>query len=126
VISMQWFSRVKYMVNTPLADAAGAVVISKKKFDELPPDLQKILVQNGKTFMQKLTRLSREDNAKAIAVLQQNGITIINPPSQEAQKRYDEIGKKGRRLLVGTLYSEDLLQRVEQALAEYRASTHSK
>ena len=42
-IALQWFSRTKYMLNVPLADAAGAVVISQKKFQELPPDLQAIL-----------------------------------------------------------------------------------
>lgn len=125
-ISMQWFTRLKYMNHMPLADAAGAVVISKKKFDELPPELQKILVRNGKKFMQKLTRLSREDNAKALTTLTQNGITITERPSPEAQKRYDEIGTNGRQLLVGTLYSQDLLHRVEQALVEYRSHNPSK
>jgi len=125
-ISMQWFTRLKYMNQMPLADAAGAVVISKKKFDELPPELQKILVRNGKKFMQKLTLLSREDNAKALTTLTQNGITLTERPSPETQKRYDEIGTNGRQLLVGKLYSEDLLHRVEQALAEYRSHNPAK
>src|SRR6185503_8783606 len=31
-IALQWFTRVKYMLDLPLANAAGAVVISKKKY----------------------------------------------------------------------------------------------
>ncbi|MBI4549003.1 MAG: TRAP transporter substrate-binding protein DctP [Ignavibacteriae bacterium] len=119
-IALQWFTRVKYLINVPLADASGAVVISKKKFDELPGDLQELLVRNGKHYMQKLTKLSREENTKAIETLLKNGITKINPPSQEVLNTYDEIGKKARRLLVGKLFSEDLLNRVEQAVLEYR------
>ncbi len=46
-VALQWNTRVKYMMNVPLADASGAVVVSKKKFDTLPPDLQEILLRNG-------------------------------------------------------------------------------
>ncbi len=119
-IALQWFTRVKYMLNSPLADAAGAVVISQKKFNELPPDLQEILTKNGKVFMKKLTDLSRKENAKSIETLKNNGITIIDPPSAQVTESYDEIGKKARRLLVGKLFSEELLNKVEKEVADFR------
>lgn len=119
-IVLQWFSRVKYMLDVPLADASGAVVLSKKKFDELPPDLQEILLRNGKKYMQKLTQQSRLDNAKSIETLKKNGITIVSPPSDKAIASYEEIGKQARRALVGKLFPEELLNRVENAVAEYR------
>jgi TRAP-type C4-dicarboxylate transport system substrate-binding protein len=124
-IVLQWFTRVKFMLDAPLADASGAVVISKKKFDELPPDLQEILVRNGKLYLQKLTTLTRLENAKAIETLKSKGITVVNPPSPEALEAYDELGKNARRLLVGKLFSEDFLNRVEKSLADYRAN-HGK
>ena len=58
-IAMQWFTRANYMMEFPLADAAGAVVISKKKFDKIPPEMQQILKKNGRKYLNKLTRLSR-------------------------------------------------------------------
>lgn len=119
-IVLQWFSRVKFMLDVPLADASGAVILSKKKFDELPPDLQEILLRNGKKYMQKLTQQSRLDNAKSIETLKKNGITVIRPPSDKAVASYDEIGKQARRALVGKLFPEELLNRVENAVAEYR------
>ena len=124
-IALQWFSRVKYMLDAPLADAAGAIIISKKKFDELPPDLQEILKRNGDKYMKKLTTLSREDNAKSIETLKKNGITVIELSSEDARASYDEIGKKARRMLVGKLFPEDLLNRFEKAVETYR-QTHPK
>jgi len=126
LIAMQWFSRVKYMLNAPLADATGAAVISKKKFDELPPRLQDILLRNGRMYMAKLTQLSRQDNARALETLKQGGMTIVDPSSAESVQLYNEIGTRGRTLLIGKLYSEDLLHRVENDLAEYRATNKSK
>jgi TRAP-type C4-dicarboxylate transport system substrate-binding protein len=124
VIALQWFSRVKYMLDAPLADACGAVVISKKKFDELPADLQEILVRNGARYMEKLTRLSREDNAKAVATLKKRGITVETPP-EGSEAQYAAVGRNARKLLVGKLFPQDLLDRVEKSLEEYRSS-HAK
>lgn len=125
-IALQWFSRVKYMLNVPLANAAGAVVISKKKFAEMPPDLQEILRRNGKNYMAKLTELSRRDNAKSLETLKKNGVTIVDVSSPQDAAQYDEIGKKARRLLVGKLFPEELLSRVEKSIADFRATGSRK
>ena len=122
-IAFQWFTRVKYMLNIPLADASGAVVIARKKFDELPPDLQEILTRNGKKYMRKLTELSRQDNAKSLTTLKGNGITIIEPPSRETVSSYDEIGRNARRLLAEKLFSEELLNRIEKTVDDYRTQS---
>ena len=119
-IAMQWFTKAKYMMELPLADAAGAVLISKKKFDKIPPELQQILLKNGRFYLDKLIKLSREDNAKAIETLKKNGIEITAAPSVAMQKEFENDGKKARRLLVGKLYSQEFLSAVENALAEYR------
>jgi TRAP-type transport system periplasmic protein len=119
-LALQWFSRVKYMLKTSLANSMGAVVISKKKFDEIPKDLQEILTRNGKIYMEKLTQLSRQDNEKAIQTLKNNGITIIDPPSLNANESYEEIGKKARQFLVGKLFTQDLVDRIEKTLADFR------
>jgi len=121
-IGFQWFTRVKYMLNVPLANAAGAVVLSKKKYDELPPDLQQILLRNGTKFLHKLTALSRKDNEKAIETLEKNGIQVLQPPSQQDLALYDDIGRKARRMLAGRLFPEDLLNRVEKVVNDFRAS----
>ncbi|HLA99953.1 MAG TPA: TRAP transporter substrate-binding protein DctP, partial [Bacteroidota bacterium] len=61
-IALQWFTRVKYMLDLPLANATGAVVMSQKKFLDLPEDLRIILRKNGRKYMRRLTELSRADN----------------------------------------------------------------
>jgi len=126
-IAMQWFTKVKYMLDLRLADAAGAVVVAKKKFDDLPPDLQEILLRNGQKYMGKLPRLSREDNRKAIETLKKNGITIVPTPSPEKVQEYFRIGARARQMLVGKLFSEEFLTRVEKAVLDFRfRENHSK
>lgn len=119
-IALQWFARVKYMLNVPLADAAGAVVLSQKKFQELPPDLQEILLRNGKKYMKRLTALSRQENTKSIETLQKNGITLTRPNSEQLIASFDETGARARKLLVGKLFTDEFLHRVETTVADYR------
>ena len=119
-IAMQWYTRVKYMTHVPLANVSGAVVIAKKMFDSLPPDLQEILLRNGKTYMEKLTRLSRKENDESISTLKRNGVEIIEITDPALLQRYAEIGKQARESLAGVLYSKELLARVEATLREFR------
>ncbi len=120
ILATQWFTKVKYMHNVPIANASGALLISKKYFDSLPKDLQEILIRNGRKYMRKLVELSRQENEKAIETLKKNGITVTNPPSKKLLDEYDEIGKKARRMLIGKLFSNEWLDKVEKALNEYR------
>ena len=121
-IALQWWTRVKYMLDYPLADASGAVVVSKSYFDALPGDLKEIMLKNGKKYLTQLTEQSRQDNSKSVETLKQRGITIIHADSVTAVKDYEEIGKSARKLLVGKMYSQELLQEVEGALQSYRSS----
>lgn len=120
VIALQWFTKVKYMLDVPLANSSGAALVSKRYFDTLPPDLQQILLKNGQIYMKKLTELSRLDNIKAIKTMQQQGITITHPRSKSELAYYYQTGEEARQMLVGKLYSADLLHRIESALAEFR------
>lgn len=125
-VALQWFTRVKYMLAVPLADAQGAVVIAKSKFDQLPKDLQTILLNEGKIYFEKLTRLSREDNAKSFETLEKNGIQVVKVEDPKLLSEYDEIGRKARRSLIGNLFDEKLLNDVEASVAAVRAKHGAK
>jgi len=119
-IALQWFTKIKYMTQFALADAAGAVLIAKKAFDQLPENYQQILLEQSRIHFAKLMRLSREENQKSIETLKESGVQIVPaPPPQEMQRFYDA-GKKMRRMTVSSLYSLELVEKVENALAKFR------
>ncbi len=120
IIALQWFIKVKYMMEVPLADAAGAVLISKKMFDKIPVQYQEILVTNAKKYFEKLMKLSRDDNARSIETLKQNGIKLTPSPPSDQLKLFQEKGKEARRMMAGKLYPLELVEQVEQVLVEYR------
>jgi TRAP-type C4-dicarboxylate transport system substrate-binding protein len=120
-IALQWNTRVKYMMSVPLADACGAVIVSKKTFDALPADLQEILLRNGRKYMAELTKKSRMENADAIPTMKKNGLQVIEVNSPVTLKEYAATGKLARQSLAGKLYDQGFLDRVEKSLAEFRS-----
>ncbi len=121
-IALQWFTRTRYMYNYSLANAMGAVLISKKVFDKLPKDQQDVLLSTGREYMGRLTADSRKENQESIAILQKNGVTISLPPSPAKIAEYIAIGELARKMLAGKLYSQEFLARVEKSLADFRKS----
>jgi TRAP-type C4-dicarboxylate transport system substrate-binding protein len=124
-VSLQWYTQAKYVVDFPLTCSTGAIVISKKYFDNLPADLKDILLRNGKTYMKKLSELGRKDNQNSLAELKKRGL-IFTKADAKATKEYVETGTRARRMLLGRLYDEGFLQRVEKEVDDYRKSRKSK
>jgi len=123
-IGLQWHTQAKYMIDVPLTNAVGAVLLSKKYYDGLPRDIQDIVLRNGRSYMARLTKLSREDNRTSLDVLKKTGITFLKASPQDVQY-YMEIGRVSRRQLVGKLYTEEFLNKIENALTGFRKNNKS-
>lgn len=126
VVALQWFTKCRHIYSVPMADSAGAVLLSKKAFDGLAPEDQKTLLAVSGAHLRRLTLLSREENEKALASLQKQGLTMSPRPDAATLKQYEELGAKARRSLAGKLYPAELLDRVEKALAEFRSGKAKK
>ncbi|MBI4418297.1 MAG: TRAP transporter substrate-binding protein DctP [Ignavibacteriales bacterium] len=118
-LMLQWYTRAKFLVDVRLSDAAGAVLIARRVFEELPKDVQFILLEQGKKHFRRLTQISREQNADAIHEMTKRGLTLIKP-NQEDYRYYIDVSSTVRRNLAGKVYPEDFLRRVESALEEFR------
>jgi len=124
-IALQWYTQAKYMVDFPLTCSAGAVLLSKKYFDTMPKDLQEILLSNGRVYMKKLTEAGRLDNIKSLTELKKRGIIFTKTDDKEVQS-YVEAGIRARRMLVGKMYDEDFMNRVEKAADDFRKNAKKK
>ena len=57
--ALQWHTKVKYMLELPLADSNGAVLLTKKQFSKLSPEQQNILKYFASKYLRQLNQLSR-------------------------------------------------------------------
>ncbi|MCK5077345.1 MAG: TRAP transporter substrate-binding protein DctP [Calditrichia bacterium] len=118
-VALQWHTKVEYVTNLKLANAVGAVLISKKRFNRIPAEYQIILKDLGRQYMKKLTKISRADNAEALMLMEENGIKKVEVDKKD-MPFFIEAGKKAREKMAGSLFGKDLLERLESAVAEVR------
>ena len=119
-ISLQWFTKIKYISMYPLGNASGAVLISNKFFNKLPPDLKDLLMNLSKKHFSRLITLTREDNDKSIQVMEKTGITLVKKPDGKDLEAFSKAGKTVRDNLVEKLYSRELLEKIISSLNSFR------
>lgn len=120
-VAFQWHSRFKYMAGYPTGSILGATIISKSVWDKISPASQKIMMDVAEKEHDKLFRLTRQDNEKALALLKKAGIIIVpfDPKNKDMQFVF-ETSRKVRESLVGKLYKRDLLDSTLGYIDEYR------
>ena len=77
-------------------------------------------MDKGREYMKKLVQLSREDNQQSIELMKKNGIEIVPIPSKNISE-FLKAGQEARESLVGKLYSQALLDTVQNEVAQFKA-----
>ena len=118
-VALQWFTKVKYMLDVPLANAVGAILISKKVYSSMEPDMQKLLKSTFKKHMERLTEMTREDNKGSIEEIKKYGVEIISLDSKSAVE-FDLVSKTVSDAVSGTVFPAELIDSVNTNIKEYR------
>lgn len=119
-VALQWHDKFKYMTDLPMSVGVGATVITKEKFDELSPHLQQVLRQTADKYQDELIQQIREDNDRALEALQKKaGIKVVKFKAA-ARKAWDAIAVETHNALVGEIYSQAFLDKINARLQEYR------
>lgn len=120
-IALQWFPKLKYMTDMPLAIGVGATVITKAKYDQLTSQEQQILRETAQQYHQTLVRHIREDNDKSVEALKKAGIQVVTPSDAE-RAGWDGLALQVQGELAGKVYPKELLEQVNALLKAYRAN----
>jgi TRAP-type transport system periplasmic protein len=120
-VALQWYSRVKYMTDMPITYGISAVVVSKKSLAGVSDADLAIVKEISQKHLAELTARTRVQNNEAIAEIKKEGVQVVSVDAA-ARKGFTERGRAAWGDGVGTLYSQELLDRVKKLLADYRAS----
>jgi TRAP-type C4-dicarboxylate transport system substrate-binding protein len=110
------------MLDYPMVNSSGALVVKKDIFYSLSKKNQAIIREVARKFCNELIRLARKENTEALKILKKNGITFENPlPAQiiSLQQTAKTIYQKH----MDDIYSTELFQKVQDLLLAYRKSS---
>jgi TRAP-type C4-dicarboxylate transport system substrate-binding protein len=118
-ISLQWFTKVKYMTDVPLAYLAGGIVVNKETFMKIPLPLQGMIMESFKTQLEQLKMMTRNENRDAIKVMMKQGVKIITP-SKDQIEEFKRLSNKAMGHVSGQSFSQKTFEEITSLLESYR------
>lgn len=118
-LALGWYKRIQYLVDFPITNGAGAIVMSKEYFDKMPKEYQVVLETYCRKYLRALSIKTRKENDAGLKSLFDRGVKRV-VPSQAEIDNFMLVGAKAADSLVGKLYSKKLLDKVRALLDEYR------
>jgi len=120
-ISLQWFTKTKYMTDVPLMYLIGGIVIKKNIINKLSAAHRQVLLELCSKYMDQLKLVVRKENQEAIKVMSKHGVKLIRP-SKEQIKEFKEVSARAMNRQIGKSFSKKIKDEVIGYVEEYRAT----
>jgi TRAP-type C4-dicarboxylate transport system substrate-binding protein len=122
-IALQWFTKTDYITNVPMANGIGSLVVSRRFYQSLPQDLQKLLKTTGAKTGERLISATRRENRESLEVLRSKGMKFVLEPGDLDEEEVAKISRRAGEYLMQSGYiPRNVIKRVNEWLMEYRAS----
>jgi TRAP-type C4-dicarboxylate transport system substrate-binding protein len=121
-IALQWFTRVKYLIDTPLLFLAGGLVVKKGTFDSLPEAQRGRVRQIFERHLSELKATIRKENQTAMEVIRRQGVQFLTPAPGEVEQ-YKQISARAMAREGGHKFSEKVREEVLRLLADFRGGS---
>jgi len=108
---LQWAGKLDNIDDMITGVAIGALALSSKRVDALPPDLKTILTDTGKVAMTALTTKIRSEDDASFGRLKAK--MTVTTPSADDKAKWDVIFKQARQKLSQGTFSSDLVTKLE-------------
>ncbi len=109
-VSLQWYTRLKYVSKRNSGIIVGATLIRKDKFEQLTDEQKKVLIDTGIRAHKALNTSIRRDDDKSYQTVLKRGLTEVDTTDNQAE--WEEAGKQVRERLTGRVYPKSLLDAV--------------
>ena len=119
-VAFQWTTRVEHILDYPMVNSTGALLVSKRMFYRLSDDNQAILRALSLKYCNRLVELTRTENRDAMEELTKAGIQVDTPTAEQVA-RLKENAAKTYEKNIPSLYSRELFDQVNAILKAFRA-----
>lgn len=115
ILSMQWNTKVKYLIDFPLSTSMGAFLVSNKVFAKISPENQKKVRELSKKYIDIVKSTNQKDNQDALDLMKQSGVEFVKLGDADIA-RGKQVRQATIKKLKGKLFSEEAFKRLEKSL----------
>ena len=85
-LSLQWFSKAKYMTKVSYGIGLGATIVSHKQWNKINPELRKKLLKISMQTAEEMEKSYRALDKKALVEMEKYGLEIFEPKKEDVSK----------------------------------------
>jgi TRAP-type C4-dicarboxylate transport system substrate-binding protein len=118
-LASQIYNSAPHMLNINWAPIVGAIVVTKKFWDEQPAHVQEAMKLQSETSGASIRSQARKEVEEAVTAMKKRGLQI-NEPSTDDLKEWASLAEKLYPKIRGTLVPQDTFDEVMTSLNAYR------
>ena len=115
LIALQWSSKVKYLLNLPLAYSMGAFLLTAKSWKRMSPVHRELVGRLSATSLAKVSEANTGDNVAALQTIRGSGVEFVEFASED-KAVLPTMRKNIVDRLKDKTFSPDALARLEKTL----------
>lgn len=119
-ISLQWHTKVKYVIQTPTSYIYALLAINKRAFNRIKPADQAIVREVMVTVFKEIDAQNRLSDIQAVEAMKQQGIQFIDIAENDLVE-WKNIAASARQQMINEgAYTNELVEAINNDLKDYR------
>jgi TRAP-type transport system periplasmic protein len=118
-LASQWYVHTRCLVDMPIAPLVGALLLTKREWERIPPELRPALREEAERTVARLRAENRRLDREAIEAMARRSLQIV-VPTQEELAAWDAQAEAVNRRVRGTYVPADAHDELVRVLGELR------
>lgn len=119
-LASQIYNIAPNMLDINWAPIVGALVVTRKAWDDMTPEVQKALRLESDKVSVQIRAKARQEVDDAVDAMKKRGL-VVNHPTPEQMREWDELANKLYPRIRGTMVPAEIFDEVMMHLKNYRA-----
>jgi TRAP-type C4-dicarboxylate transport system substrate-binding protein len=115
----QFYGPAPNMLDLNWAPLAGACIVSKKVWDKLPAEDQKVMLAAAAKAGDEIRAQARKEMIESVAAMQKRGL-VVHELTPAAEAAWRQVAESAYPKIRGVIVPADMFDEVQKLLAEYR------
>lgn len=118
-IVLQWFTKARYINDTPFGYAYGAFLLDGKAMNKLPKEYAAIIQAAADKYFPALIEKTRQSNSESKEILEKNGVQFTHS-SPEVVMQLHSFREQTAEQEAGSSFSREIYEEAIKLLKDYR------
>lgn len=123
MVAGAWHTSIKHMTLSAHIYQPAVISFNKEWFDKLPPDLQKIMLDEGRAIVRKGRTAIRKMNPKLVEIIEKAGVTIHTLSADERTAFVTATAGVRGKVKAKSASTKAIVETIEAGIADFQSKS---